>query len=68
MDDCLKATMQVVFEYFRFNGLYSSPAVSWAFSKHLSTFPDDDVRKHSQTGLLVESGYSFTHVNIIYFG
>lgn len=62
MDECMKTTLQVVFEHFRFKGFYCSPAPSWAFTKHLSTLPDTHICKHSGTGLLVESGFSFTHV------
>lgn len=58
----MKATLQVVFEHFRFNGFYAAPAPSWVFTKHLSTLPDADITKHAKTGLVVESGFSFTHV------
>ena len=66
MDECMKSTLQVVFEYFRFNGFYSSPAPTWAFSQHLSCLPDNHIAKHTQSGLLVESGFSFTHAIILY--
>ena len=63
MDECMKSTLQVVFEHFRFNGFYSSTAPSWTFTKHLSTLQETNISNHIATGLLVESGFSFTHVD-----
>ena len=65
MDELQRATLQVVFEHFRFNGFYSSSAPSWTFAKHLSTLDPADINRHTRTGLLIESGFSFTHVVFI---
>ncbi|CBK25369.2 uncharacterized protein [Blastocystis hominis] len=62
MDELQKATLQVVFEHFRFNGFYSSSAPSWTFAKHLSTLDPTDINRHTRTGLVIESGFSFTHI------
>lgn len=67
MDELQKATLQVVFEHFRFNAFYSSSTPYWTFAKHLSTLDPSDISRHTRTGLLIESGFSFSHVSVSVF-
>lgn len=62
MDALMKASMELVFEHFQFNSFLSTPSPLWAFHNHLQHLPDTHLSKHTRTGLVVESGFSFTHV------
>ena len=62
MDALMKASVEVVFEHFQFNSFLSAPAPLWAFHNHHQHLPDTHLSKQTRTGLIVESGFSFTHV------
>ena len=62
MDSLMSLSLQMIFEHFRFNSFLSSPAPLWSFTHHLNSLPDTDLSKQTKTGLVIESGYSFTHV------
>ena len=63
MDNLMSVSLQVIFEYFRFDSFLSSPAPLWSFTHHLNSLPDTDLSKQTKTGLVIESGFSFTHVD-----
>lgn len=63
MDDLMSASLQVIFEHFHFNSFLSSPSPLWSFTHHLNSLPDSDLSKQTKTGLVIESGFSFTHVS-----
>ena len=62
MDELMKGTLEVVFEHFRFGGFCSSPAPLWSFAMECGTLPESDVSRQTASGLVIESGFSFTHV------
>lgn len=62
MDEIMNATLQVVFEHFHFQSFLSTPSPCWAFSHHCNSLPESDISKHTRTGVVIESGFSFTHI------
>ncbi|KAK8822855.1 hypothetical protein WA556_001746, partial [Blastocystis sp. ATCC 50177/Nand II] len=62
MDELMKGTLEVVFEHFRFGGFCSSPAPLWSFAMECGTLPESDVSRQTASGLVIESGFSFTHI------
>lgn len=62
MDELMRGTLQVVFEHFRFNGFYASPTPIWTLFQELGALPQDDISRTTRSGIVIDSGFSFTHV------
>ena len=58
----MNATLQVVFEHFHFQSFLATPSPCWAFYYHCNSMAESNISKHTQTGVVIESGFSFTHI------